>query len=346
MKAMALTGKGKIQLVEVPIPQIIDDKEVLIKMKAVGICGSDIHYYTNGRIGDQVVTYPFIVGHECAGIIESIGKAVTSVKPGDRIAIEPAMPCLKCSQCLAGRHNTCLELKFLGCPGQAEGCLKEYMVMPESSCFPISDSISFEEAAISEPLAIGVYATKQAGINKNDRIGIFGFGPIGMSTMIAAKARGTEKIYITDKIDERLLVGKKVGAIYTGNPDKTDIESDIFQKEPLGLDIVFECCGKQEALSNAFQLLKPGGKLVLIGIPEFEFWNIPVDLARRKEITIINIRRQNGSLAETLEGLKNGKYDVSLMATHHFKFHETPKAFEMVKGYKDGVMKAIIEFDL
>jgi L-iditol 2-dehydrogenase len=345
MKAMALTGKEKIQMIDVPMPEISNDTDVLVKIKTVGICGSDIHYYTTGHIGSQIVVYPFVVGHESAGFIEAIGKKVTSVRIGDRIAIEPAMPCHNCEQCQSGRHNTCLNLKFLGCPGQADGTLKEYIVIPESSCFPITNNINFDQAAISEPLAIGVYAVKQSGIKKGDKIGILGFGPVGMSTLIAAKAKGIEKIYVTDKINARLKIAEKSGGSFCGNPDKTDIETEIIQKEAFGLDVVFECCGQQETLNNAFQILKPGGKLVIIGIPEFECWSIPVDLARRKEITIFNIRRQNHSLIETLDGLENGIFDVKLMPTHHFKFHETPQAFEMVKNYQDGVMKAIVEFD-
>jgi L-iditol 2-dehydrogenase len=344
MKAMALIGKEQIQLIDVPKPKIQLESDVLIKVKTVGICGSDIHYYTTGRIGSQIVNYPFIVGHEGAGIVEEIGNKVTNVKPGDRIAIEPAMPCFNCEQCRAGRHNTCLNLKFLGCPGQAEGCLQEYIVMPASNCFQVSDSISFDEAAISEPLAIGVYAVRQSGIKKGDKIGILGFGPIGMSTMIASKAKEIDKIYISDKIDARLQISQKSGATYFANPDKSDFVNEILIKKPFGLDVIFECCGKQDAMNDAFHLLKPGGRLILIGIPEFDNWSIPVDAARRKEITIINIRRQNDSLIETLEGITNGTFNVRPMVTHHFKFHETPKAFEMVKNYDDGVMKAIIEF--
>lgn len=141
MKAMQLTGIRQMEMFEVPAPFVTNDTDVLIRMTTVGVCGSDVHYYTTGRIGDQVVQYPFTVGHEGAGIVEKVGKKVTRVKPGDRIAIDPAMPCFQCDQCKAGRFHTCRKLRFLGCPGQAEGCLSEFLVMPETSCFKMDEKL-------------------------------------------------------------------------------------------------------------------------------------------------------------------------------------------------------------
>ena len=263
MKSMLLTGIRKMEIRDVPEPMISNDSEVKIRMTVVGICGSDIHYYDTGKIGSQVVKYPFPVGHEGAGVVTAIGSRVTRVKPGDRIAIEPAMPCWECDQCKAGRHHTCRKLRFLGCPGQADGCLSEYIVMPETSCYPIPDSLSMDEAAISEPLAIGIYAIKKSMPLPDTAIGILGAGPIGMSTMLAARESGISRIYMTDKIERRLTLVKQSGASWTGNPDTSDVVKKILQQEPLGLDAVFECCGKQETIDQAFDLLKPGGKLSL-----------------------------------------------------------------------------------
>jgi L-iditol 2-dehydrogenase len=344
MKAMMLTGIRKMECMEIPDPLISNDHDVKIRMEVVGVCGSDIHYYLQGKIGSQVVQYPFTVGHEGAGTVLATGRAVTRVKPGDRIAIEPAMPCWQCDQCLAGRHHTCRKLRFLGCPGQAEGCLSEYIIMPETSCFRISPGLSLDEAAISEPLAIGVYAVKQSIPMPGSRIAVLGSGPIGMSVMLAAKAEGCERIYMTDKIDERLRLVKNSGAHWTGNPDKEDVTRMILQQEPLALDAVFECCGKQETVDQAFELLKPGGKLILVGIPEFDRWSMPVDKGRRKEIAIQNIRRQVDCVESALESMETGKIKAGLMATHHFSFPDTPEAFELVAEYRDGVMKAIIDF--
>jgi L-iditol 2-dehydrogenase len=339
-----LTGIRRMEMMQVPDPVLLNDTDVLIRMKVIGVCGSDVHYYKSGKIGSQVVEYPFPVGHEGAGEVIKTGKAVGRVKPGDRIAIEPAMPCWKCDQCLAGRPHTCRELKFLGCPGQAEGCLSEYIVMPETSCFPIPDHMSYDEAALSEPLAIGLYAVNSAIPMKKSSIGILGYGPIGMSVHLAAMAKGGSKIFVTDKVDERLKIAVDNSAVYAGNPDKADIVKEITEIEPGMLDVVFECCGQQEAIDQAIDLLKPGGKLMVIGIPEFDRWSFPVDQTSRKEIIIQNIRRQNETLDETLELISDSKIKVTPMATHRFSFEETKTAFDLVSEYKDGVMKAMIDF--
>ena len=345
MKAMLLTGLKQIERIEIPDPVISCDTDVLIKMKTLGVCGSDIHYFNHGKIGSQVIEFPFALGHEGAGQVVAVGNAVTKVKVGQRIAIEPAMPCGECDQCLSGRQHTCRKLKFLGCPGQAAGCLSEYIVMPESSCIPVSDALSYDQAAISEPLAIGVYAVQQSVAMKGLKVGILGFGPIGMSVLLLALAQGASAVYVTDKINERLKIAQKCGAVFAGNPDKEDIVTIIREKEPLLLDVVFESCGKQEAIDQAIEILKPGGKLMIIGIPEFSRWSFSVDDLRRKEITITNVRRQVHCVEPALEMMEKGTVDVSLMPTHRFSFDDTQKAFELVAGYKDGVMKAMIDFE-
>jgi L-iditol 2-dehydrogenase len=344
MKAMMLTGIRQMEMKNIPDPVIMNPKDVKIKMSVVGICGSDIHYYTQGAIGSQIVEYPFTVGHEGAGVVTEVGKAVKRVKPGDSIAIEPAMPCWKCDQCLTGRHHTCRHLKFLGCPGQAEGCLSEYIVMPEESCFPLAKNLTPDHGAISEPQAIGVYAVKRAGDVKGLRIGILGFGPIGMSVMLAARAKYADYFFVTDTIDQRLSVAIKEGASFTGNPNKKDIVTEILKKETLGMDVVFECCGQQEALDQAIKILKPGGKLIVIGIPEFDRWSIDVETTRRREISLHFIRRQVDCVQPTLDMMENGLINIANMVTHRFPFSKTKEAFDLVAAYSDGVMKAMIDF--
>ncbi len=345
MKAMVLTGIRAMEMQNLPMPKIQNDNEVLIKMKVVGICGSDVHYYSLGKIGSQIVTYPFPVGHEGAGEVIRVGNSVTRVKPGDRIAIEPAMPCGECDQCQDNRPHTCRKLRFLGCPGQADGCLSEYIVMPETSCFRIAETMTYTEAAISEPLAIGVYAVNQSIPLKGATVGIFGFGPIGMSVILPAIAKGAGKIYVTDLIEERLTIAKECGATWTGNAAKGDIVEQIIKEEPLLLDVIFECCGKQEAMDQAIELLKPGGKLMIIGIPEFDRWSFSVDKMRHKEICIQSVRRQNHSVEEALELMETNAVNVGKMATHRFPFDRTKEGFDLVTGYNDGVMKAMIDFD-
>lgn len=344
MKVMALTGIRQMEMMDWPDPVLTNDNDVLIKLESVGVCGSDIHYYTTGKIGSQVVQFPYPVGHESGGTVMDVGKGVRKVKPGDRIAIEPAISCGHCDQCLQGRPNTCRNMKFLGCPGQIEGCLSEYIVMPEANCYPIPDHMSFAESAISEPLAIGLYAVKMSIPMKNAKIGILGFGPIGMSVMLPAKAYGADTFYITDKIDERLKLARDLGAKWTGNPDKIDVSKMVNSLEEEQLDVVFECCGQQDAIDNALDILKPGGRLMLIGIPEEDKLCFNMDHMRRKEITIVNVRRQIHCVQEALDLMATGRIDVSKMATHFYDFKNTKAAFDLVDGYHDGVMKAIIQF--
>jgi L-iditol 2-dehydrogenase len=344
MKAMMLTGIRQMEMQHIPEPVLLNSGDVKIRMSVLGICGSDIHYYTQGQIGSQKVKYPFSVGHEGAGVVVEVGSSVKRVKPGDKIAIEPAMPCRECDQCLAGRFHTCRKLRFLGCPGQAEGCLMEYIVMPEESCFPLSGSLRMDHGSISEPLAIGVYSEKKSGGTKGLNIGILGFGPIGMSVMLAAKAQSVNRLYVSDLIDERLAIAAKEGAILTGNPKKENIVSKIILNEPLGLDIVFECCGKQEALDQAVDLLKPGGKLIVIGIPEFDQWSLNVETTRRREISLQFIRRQVDCVEKALEMMNDRSIVVDNMVTHRFPFERTKEAFDLVSDYRDGVMKVMIDF--
>lgn len=345
MKAFKLTSLREMTLVDAPDPVVKGPTDVLIKIGAVGVCGSDIHYYTTGRIGHQVVEYPFTVGHECAGTIIEIGSGVTHVRPGDRIAIEPAMTCGRCDQCLSGRENTCRNNRFLGCPGQAEGSLSQYLAMPQENCFKINDHISLAEATISEPLAIAVYAVQQANLHQGARVGILGLGPIGRTVLLAAIEAGCGSVYSTDNIDERCAAARRASATWAGNPRNEDVVIAILKREPLGLDVVFECCGQQAALDQAVDLLRPGGKLSIIGIPEVDEVHFEPEKIRRKEITILNVRRQRGCVESSLALISKQQGAIADLITHRFQFAETKDAFDMVANYRDGVVKAMIEFD-
>lgn len=345
MKAMKLTGLRRMTMQDVPAPTRERDTDVLVKMARVGICGSDVHYFAEGGIGSQRVAYPWAVGHEGGGVVAEVGSAVTRVKVGDRIAFDPAQPCWTCDQCLAGRPHTCRAQNFLGCPGQVEGCLSEYLILPEKSCYPIPDSMSFEEAAIVEPLSIGVYALTLSVPLTGATIGITGAGPIGLSVLLPAKAQGVDKVYITDKIDARLALATRAGADWTGNPDSEDVAAKIAEREPDLLDAVFECSGSQDALDDAVKILKPGGKLLLIGIPSVNRISFDINLLRRKELVIQNVRRQNNTVQRAIDMIANKEIDVNVMVTHHFPFEQTQEGFDMVADYRDGVVKAMVTFD-
>jgi L-iditol 2-dehydrogenase len=345
MKAAVLTGIKQFEIRQVPTPEIVKDTDVLIKIKTVGVCGSDIHYYTSGRIGSQIVQFPFIIGHEGAGIVERIGSKVTKVKQNQRIAIDPAVSCGHCDQCKAGRENTCRELLFLGCPKQLEGCLSEYIVLDERCCFPINENMTFEQATLSEPLAIGVYAVERSILPDKADVAILGAGPVGMSVFHVLRTKDIGDVYITDKIEERLAYSKKLNPRWSGNPNNADIVKEIAKIQPLLLDIVYECSGKQEAIRQGIQLLKPGGILVIVGIPETDEISFPIHELRRKEITILNIRRQVRCTQKAIDLLDQRLVDMDSMATHHFRLEETRKAFDLVANYRDGVMKAMISLD-
>ncbi len=343
MKAAVLTGIRGMEVVEVADPVVCGPTDVSIRMAVVGVCGSDIHYYTTGRIGSQVVEFPYAVGHEGAGVVVEVGEEVTRVKPGDRIAVDPAVSCGACDQCLSGRAHTCRSLEFLGCPGQIPGCLTEYLVMPEASCYPLPDGMSFTRGALSEPLAIGVYAAHLAGDLQGKVIGILGSGPIGLCVLAAAREAGIAAAYVTDPIDARLDAARRAGAAWAGDPTAPDTEGEILKREPLGLDVVFECCGQQEALDQGIRLLKPGGKLMIVGIPEVDRVCFSIDLLRRKEICIQNVRRQEGCVPRTLDGLSSGALNVDALVTHRFPLERAGEAFDLVASYGDGVVKAMID---
>lgn len=344
MKAIKLIALRQFGVFNVPEPQLVQPGDVKIKMVVMGVCGSDIHYYTDGAIGTQVVDYPFAVGHEGAGTVVETGPAVTRVKPGDRVAIEPAMSCGQCDQCLAGRPHTCRKIRFLGCPGQAEGLMSEFIVMPENSCVKIPDNLTFDQATITEPLAIGVYAVKSSLMKAGDTIGILGMGPIGQSVMAPARLKGASKIYCTDKIDERVELARRNGADWVGNPLHSEVVGDILRLEPLALDLVFECSGSPEALAQSLRLIKPGGKLVIVGIPPGNTITLDINLLRRNEITVVNVRRQNHCVEEAIDLIASGRIDVSGWVTHRFSLDRSDEAFDTVAVYRDGVLKAMIDF--
>lgn len=343
MKAMMLTSIHKMGMKNVSDPEIKNPTDVLLKPAAIGICGSDVHYYVSGRIGSQIIQYPFTAGHELSAIVEEVGPDVTRVKHGDRVFVDPAISCWKCDQCLSGRPHTCRSIGFLGCPGQADGCLSEYIVMPEECCFPIKEKTRLDHAAFAEPLSIGFYSIKQSIPLKNAKIGILGAGPIGLSVFLLASFEGADKIYVTDKVDERVKKARDTGATWSGNPEKCDIVKEMSLMEPLLLDAVFECCGEQEALDQAVEILKPGGKLIIIGIPPvLEKVSFSIDLLRRKEICIQNIRRQNKCIQPALDLIESRQIDIDFIITHHFSFEKTKEAFDLVENYNDGVLKAMI----
>lgn len=342
MKAAYLTGLRQIEIREVPAPQRVRPREVLLRIDTVGVCGSDVHYFRQGQIGAQAVEFPQVLGHECAGTILEIGDEVRELRIGQRMAVDPLVACGQCDQCRARRRHTCRNQKFLGSPGQLPGALVEYLVMPADCCTPVPDSLDDDQAVVVEPLSIGVYATRMAQLSSNARVGIVGSGPIGLCTLLAIRAHTQATVYVTDLVDDRLEVARTCGADWTGNPLCEDVVAAIRRRAPPGLDTVFECAGEQEALDESIELLQLGGTLLIVGIPEVERVSFNIHLLRRRELSILNVRRQNECMAPAVDLIASGRVNVRPLVTHHFRLEETAQAFDLVSARRDGVVKAMI----
>ncbi len=343
MIAARLTAPGQLKVEDVPAPVLGAGDSVLVRVRAVGICGSDVHNYVHGGIGARKVVYPFIPGHEASGEILAVGSEVKGMGQGTRVMIEPAMHCGHCDQCVDGHFNTCRQIQFLSSAGELQGCMCEQVVVPAHNCFPIPDSVSFEAAAFAEPLSIAIYSVQQSiPLSANTPVVILGAGPIGLSTLLAVRQSGAQRIYMTDRIPERLSMGAELGACWTGNPDQTDIVSEILARESLGIPVVFECCGKQDAIDQGIRLLKPRGKLVITGIPEGSRITMNIDLMRRNELNIYNVRRQNQCVEPALKMIASGAINVNPLITHRFALAASRQAFDTVANYADGVIKAMV----
>jgi len=342
MKAVYLTGLRQMELRETPTPRPAGPHDVLLRVDTLGVCGSDIHYYTQGKIGPGVATFPQLLGHELAATVVELGAEVKSLHPGQRVAVDPLVACGQCDQCRAGRQHTCRHQNFLGNPGQLPGALVEYLVMPAACCSPVPDSLDDDEAALVEPLSIGVYAAQMAQLEPGARVAVVGSGPIGLCTLLAVRALTPAAVYATDLVDERLAVARACGAVWTGNPQREDVVAAIRRLEPLGMDAVFECAGEQAALDQGIELLKPGGALLVIGIPEIDRVSFSMNTMRRNELRILNVRRQNRCVERAIELIASGRANVRPLVTHHFPLQETARAFQLVSARADGVVKAII----
>ena len=366
MKAAYLTAPRRIETREAPPPAPGAPQDVVVRIDAVGVCGSDIHYYTQGGIGAQRVEYPWIMGHECAGTVLEPAPGVPHLRAGDRVAIDPLMACGECDQCLAGRRHTCRYQKFLGVPGQTPGALTERILLPADCCFPVPATMSMPQAVMVEPFSVALHAVRLAALKAPARVAVLGSGPIGLCVMLALEAAfdaasraaaasanetvdaqraaaGGLTFYATDLVGARLEAARRAGAAWAGNPRNEDIVGRILEREPAGLDAVFECAGEQETIDQAVALLAPGGAVMLVGIPEADRISFDAHTLRRNELRIANVRRQNQCVADAIELISSGRVNVDPLITHHFPLEETAAAFELVSARRDGVVKAIID---
>lgn len=343
MKAVYLVGKKKVEIFNIPVPEIEKGDDVLIKIKCVGVCGSDIHYFTEGKIGDQVVEDKIILGHECAGEVVEVGKNVKNLKSGDKVAVEPGISCGRCEFCVKGKPNLCPYVKFLGTP-PVDGALREYLVMPEKNLVKIPEGLGFDEGVLSEPLAIGLYGVKLSKLEVGDDVAVLGTGPIGLSAVFSLREGGAKKIFATDLIKERLDFAKKIGADAVFNPEETNIVRKIKEMtDGKGVDIVYEAAGQSETIKQAEEIVKIGGKIVIYGIPSDDRIEFTAHSIRRKEITVINVRRACHTTLLSLQMVQKSSLPFKEMVTHRFPIEKAEEALNLVADYKDGVIKAMID---
>lgn len=345
MKAVFLTAPGSFVARDVPEPELRAPSDVLLRMQCVGVCGSDLHYYRTGRIGTQVLSDPWIMGHECTARVEEIGPSVRGLSRGDRVAVDPLIACGECDQCRVGRVNTCRKQRFLGCPGQQQGCMSELLVMPSACCFPVPDQLSVGAAVMVEPFAIALHALHLYGDAQGKAAGVLGAGPVGLCVLAALRVSNAASVAVTDPLKYRLAMALAQGATTTHLAEKRGSAPEILRMHPDGLDAVFDCSGEQAALDEALALLKPGGALIIVGIPETDRVSFDINVMRRKELRIENVRRQNDCTHRAIELIAGGRVNLDAVITHHFEARDSSAAFDLVANYRDGAGKALIHFD-
>ncbi|KAH6835894.1 GroES-like zinc-binding alcohol dehydrogenase family protein [Perilla frutescens var. hirtella] len=305
-----------------------------IRMKAVGICGSDVHYLKEMKLADFVVKEPMVIGHECAGIIEEVGAEVKHLVPGDRVAIEPGISCWRCNLCKDGRYNLCPEMKFFATPPY-HGSLADQIVHPADLCFKLPDNVSLEEGAMCEPLSVGVHACRRANVGPETNVLVMGAGPIGLVTLLAARAFGSPRIVIVDVDDHRLSVAKKLGADETVkvSTNVNDVGAEVKRiKAAMGatVDITLDCAGFSKTMSTALGATSSGGKVCLVGMGHSEM-TVPLAPAAVREVDVVGIFRYKNTWPLCIEFLQSGKIDVKPLITHRFGFSqkEIEDAFEI-----------------
>jgi L-iditol 2-dehydrogenase len=351
MKVAFFTALRRIELADVPEPVLQRPEDVLLRIDRVGVCGSDVHYYLEGGIGGAKIKYPATLGHECSGTVLAIGSAVRTLRPGDRVAIDPAFPCWDCDQCRSSRFHTCRHLQFMGSPGEAPGAVAERYVAPAACCVKIPDTISLDEAMLAEPLSVGLHTVRLSQLKKSHlplaaeptTVAILGSGPIGLSVLLCAKAIAGCKAIVTDLLDERLAVAGRCGADVVLNPKSCDVAAGISRLESNGLDIVFECSGDPACVEQGQRLLRPGGTLMMVGIQPVGLVTFDPHHARRQELRFQSVRRQNQCVEPIIDMIAERRIDPSPLITHRFPLEEISAAFELVAGYRDGVIKAVID---
>jgi len=342
MKAAVMTGIGKMDYVQRDIPQV-KDHEVLIKLEYVGICGSDLHYYETGRIGNYVVEPPFVLGHEPGGVVVETGKNVTHLHEGDKVALEPGKTCGTCEFCKSGKYNLCNDVIFFATP-PIDGVFQEYVAHSADLCFKLPENVSTMEGALIEPLAVGFHAAIQGGAGLSKTAVVTGAGCIGLVSMMALKAMGVDKIFVVDIMEKRLEKAKELGAFHVINAQKED-PVDVIKKytNEIGCDLVIETAGTEATAAQAIQMCKKGAKIVLVGYSKSGMMNLPISLALDKEITFKTVFRYRHIYPMAIEAVAQGKIDLKSIVTNIYDFDDIQNAMDDSVNRKGDIVKSVIK---
>lgn len=316
--------------------------EVTVRLRAIGICGSDLHWFLDGRIGENQAVYPRVPGHEPAGEIVAVGPGVENLAAGDRVVIEPSLTCGHCEFCLKGQHNNCIHCVFMGgC--QTDGLLREYATIPAANATKFPKSFDFGKATLAEPLAVMMHMLELIDIHVGDTVCVTGSGPIGMLAAATAKAAGAGRVFIADKLGYRLKIAQQMGADVTidTTTDKL-VETVLDATHGRGVDKVLECAGSSETVNAAIHMARQGGTVMLIGLLSELYPKIDIHTAMFKELRLQTLKRSNHRAQEALNLMYSGRFPTALL-THHLPLEQTPKAFDMMTNYTDGVGKVVVE---
>lgn len=326
--AAVMPELGRIVIQSVPYPTL-GPREVAVRVESVGVCGSDATYYSVGYIGDWVVKGPIILGHEVAGQVHEVGSAVTRVAVGDRVAIEPGTPCRDCRDCMAGRYHLCPDLKFLATPPY-DGALVQYLAMDERNLFRIPDTMSYDEAAMVEPLSVGVWACHRAALQPGDDVLVTGAGPVGILAAQTARALGARQVTITDISDFRLSLAESLGFDVERSDSPESSEFDVF----------IECSGAPGVFAAGLERLRTNGRAAMVGMPKKPV-ELPLSNLNVKELTFSLVNRYAHTWPTAIGLVAGGRVDVKSIITHHFSLAESEQAITLAASVPDS-MKAII----
>ncbi len=318
MQALRLYGAGDLRLVEEAVPRPGPD-EVLLRVTAVGLCGSDLHWWTEGQIGETRLEHPLVLGHEFAGVIAG------GPRSGQRVAADPAVPCGVCEFCREGKPNLCSSLRFAG-HGAVDGALREYVAWPERCLHPLPPALSDQDGAMLEPLGVAIHAIDLAQLRSGMSVGVYGCGPIGLLLLQLAREAGAARLIATDKLDHRLAMAEKLGAtVFPADGQEQEAVRDATKGR--GVDVAIEAAGENEAVETAVATVRPGGRVVLLGIPAGDRTTFTASTARRKELAFQLVRRMKYTYPRAIDLVAGGRVDVRSLVTARFPLAEATGAF-------------------